>query len=173
MDTHISFAWCFGKRTILVEWSLFLVQCIFGASGRVLPPVTGRPRVRVAVSSHYTGEGKVCHWHPLPDPAQSGSSLHWVCPFIESTRLQMLRLCSNLQACLFRKSLFCAVLQADVRHAAECHRQWSAPGYMLDLQISVLEIIEAIKVSFKAHFLSFCSFVPFNVVGNNVVAGNC
>ena len=29
-----------------------------GASGRVLPPVTGRSRVRVAVSSHYTGKGK-------------------------------------------------------------------------------------------------------------------
>ena len=43
---------------------------------------------------------------------------------------------------------------------------------MLDLQISVLEIIEAIKVSFKALFLSFCSFVSFNVVGNNVVEGN-
>ena len=53
-----------------------------GASGRVLPPVTGRSRVRVAVSSHCTGEGKACHWHPSPDPAQSGSSLHWVCPFI-------------------------------------------------------------------------------------------
>ena len=32
-----------------------------GASGRVLPPVTGRSRVRVAVSSHCTGEGKDCH----------------------------------------------------------------------------------------------------------------
>ena len=32
-----------------------------GASGRVLPPVTGRSWVRVAVSSHCTGEGKVCH----------------------------------------------------------------------------------------------------------------
>jgi len=32
-----------------------------GASGRVLPPVTGRSRVRVAVSSHCTGEGKACH----------------------------------------------------------------------------------------------------------------
>ena len=51
-----------------------------GASGRVLPPVTGRSRVRVAVSSHCTGEGKACHWHPSPDPAQSGSSLHWVHP---------------------------------------------------------------------------------------------
>ena len=52
-----------------------------GASGRVLPPVTGRSRVRVAVSSHCIGEGKACHWHPSPDPAQSGSSLHWVRPF--------------------------------------------------------------------------------------------
>ena len=51
-----------------------------GASGRVLPPVTGRSRVRVAVSSHFTGEGKACHWHPSPNPAQSGSSLHWVRP---------------------------------------------------------------------------------------------
>ena len=32
-----------------------------GASGRVLPPVTGRSRVRVAVSSHCIGEGKACH----------------------------------------------------------------------------------------------------------------
>jgi len=32
-----------------------------GASGRVLPPVTGRSRVRVAVSSHCKGEGKTCH----------------------------------------------------------------------------------------------------------------
>ena len=53
-----------------------------GASGRVLPPVTGRSWVRVAVSSHCTGEGKACHSHPSPDPAQSGSSLHWVRPFI-------------------------------------------------------------------------------------------
>ena len=53
-----------------------------GASGRVLPPVTGRSRVRVAVSSHCTGEGKACHGHPSPDPAQSGSSLHWVRPLL-------------------------------------------------------------------------------------------
>ena len=32
-----------------------------GASGRDLPPVTGRSRVRVAVSSHCTGGGKACH----------------------------------------------------------------------------------------------------------------
>ena len=32
-----------------------------GASGRVLPHVTGRSWVRVAVSSHCTGEGKACH----------------------------------------------------------------------------------------------------------------
>ena len=32
-----------------------------GASGRVLPPVTGRSRVRVVVSSHCTGEGKACN----------------------------------------------------------------------------------------------------------------
>ena len=51
-----------------------------GASGRVLPPLTGRSRVQVAVSSHCTGEGKACHLHPSPDPAQSGSSLHWVRP---------------------------------------------------------------------------------------------
>jgi hypothetical protein len=41
---------------------------------------------------------------------------------------------------------------------------------MLDLQISVLEIIETIRVSFKALFLSLCSFVSFNVVGYNVVS---
>ena len=44
---------------------LFFVSIIHkggsGASGRVLPPVTGRSRVRVAVSSHGTGEGKTCH----------------------------------------------------------------------------------------------------------------
>ena len=56
----------------------FLSGSIFCcASGRVLPPVAGRSRVRVAVSSHCTGEGKACP----PDPAQSGSSLHWVRPF--------------------------------------------------------------------------------------------
>ena len=43
--------------------------------------MTGRFRVRVAVSSHCIGGGKACHWHPSPDPAQSGSSLHWVRPF--------------------------------------------------------------------------------------------
>ena len=63
-----------------------------GASGRVLPPVTGRSRVRVAVSSHCIGEGKACHWHPSPDPAQSGSSLHWV-------RLFSTLLCVKLTAC--------------------------------------------------------------------------
>ena len=52
-----------------------------GASGRVLPPVTGRSWVRVTASSHCTGEGKACHWHPSLDPTQSGSSLHWVRPF--------------------------------------------------------------------------------------------
>jgi len=39
-----------------------------GASGRVLPPVTGRSRVRVAVSLHCTSEGKACHWLPFPRP---------------------------------------------------------------------------------------------------------
>jgi hypothetical protein len=58
-----------------------------GASSRVLPPVTGRSWVRVAVSSHCTGEGKACHWHPSPDPAQSGSSLHGVRPLDKSTFL--------------------------------------------------------------------------------------
>jgi hypothetical protein len=33
------------------------------------------------VSSHCTGEGKACHWHPSLDPTQSGSSLHWVRPW--------------------------------------------------------------------------------------------
>jgi len=32
-----------------------------GASGRVLPPVTGRSRVQVAVSSHCTGKSKAYH----------------------------------------------------------------------------------------------------------------
>jgi len=52
-----------------LSWSTFFFgNCLFltkkggsGASGRVLPPVTGRSRVRVAVSSHCTGEGKACH----------------------------------------------------------------------------------------------------------------
>ena len=39
-----------------------------GASGRVLPPVTRRSRVRVAVSSYCTGEGKIWHKHPSSDP---------------------------------------------------------------------------------------------------------
>ena len=65
-------------------FSLFMSSFLKGgpsASDRVLPPVTGRSRVRVVVSLHCTGEGKACHWHPSPDPAQSGSSLHWVRPF--------------------------------------------------------------------------------------------
>jgi len=64
-----------------------------GASGRVLPPVTGRSRVRVAVSSHCTGEGKACHWHPSSDPAQSGGSLHWVnfsCHFMFKCKTHLL-----------------------------------------------------------------------------------
>ena len=48
--------------------------------------MTGRSRVRVAVSSHCTGEGKACHWHPSPDPAQSGSSLHWVRPLFSTEK---------------------------------------------------------------------------------------
>ena len=63
-------------------WNLDNLKGGPGASGRVLPPVTGRSRVRVAVSSHCTGEGKARHWHPSPDPAQSGSSLHWVRPLV-------------------------------------------------------------------------------------------
>ena len=47
-----------------------------GASGRVLPPVTGRSGVRVTVSSHCTGEGKACHWHPSPDPLCTGYALY-------------------------------------------------------------------------------------------------
>ena len=81
-----------------------------GASGRVLPPVTGRSRVRVAVSSHCTGEGKACHWHPSPDPAQSGSSLHWVRPY-SSLNATTKYLCSilhdtkALHCCGFFKSI--------------------------------------------------------------------
>jgi len=52
-------------------------------------PVTGRSPVRVAVSSHCTGVGKACHWHPSPDPAQSGSSLHWVRPFYTSANCRI------------------------------------------------------------------------------------
>ena len=61
--------------------TLFTCSCISRWSGRVLPPVTGRFRVRVVISSHCIGEDKACHWHPSLDPAQSGSSLHWVRPF--------------------------------------------------------------------------------------------
>ena len=50
---------------ILTSYSFFVVYTHRkggpGASGRVLPPVTGRSQVRVAVSSHCTGEGKACH----------------------------------------------------------------------------------------------------------------
>ena len=56
------------KSRLTMVNSGFCVSCIDenekggpGASGRVLPPVTGRSRVRVAVSSHCTGEGKACH----------------------------------------------------------------------------------------------------------------
>jgi len=31
-------------------------------------------------------KGKACHWHPSPDPAQSGSSLHRVRPFYNKVR---------------------------------------------------------------------------------------
>ena len=44
-----------------------------GASGRVLPPVTGGSRVRVAVSSHCTGEGRLAT-HTLPQtPHRAGA----------------------------------------------------------------------------------------------------
>jgi len=77
-----------GSSVLFDRCKLWYLHFIFlkstkggpGASGRVLPPVTGRSRVRVAVSSHCTGEGKACHWHPSSDPAQSRSSLHWVRP---------------------------------------------------------------------------------------------
>jgi len=71
-----------------------------GASGRVLPPMTGRSRVRVAVSSHCIGEGKACHWHPSPDPAHSGSSLHWVRPFFSRCIANILTLHLS-SACFF------------------------------------------------------------------------
>ena len=78
MDSETSFANTLSQFPIYIFWSL---KGGPGVSGRVLSPVTGRSRVQVAVSSHCTGEGKACHWHPSPDPAQSGSSLHWVRPF--------------------------------------------------------------------------------------------
>jgi len=53
-----------------------------GASGRVLPPMTGRSWVQVAVCLHCTGEGKACHWHPSPDL----SSLHWVRPIMMTSQ---------------------------------------------------------------------------------------
>ena len=43
----------------------FYTMCFFlsllQTASRVLPPVTSRSRVRVAVSPHCTGEGKACH----------------------------------------------------------------------------------------------------------------
>jgi len=77
----------FNNRVGMIVWLIFGLYWIInqksrpGASGRVLPPMTERSRVRVVVSSHCTGKGKACHWHTSPDPAQSGSSLHWVRPF--------------------------------------------------------------------------------------------
>jgi len=70
-----------------------------GATGRVLPSVTGRSWVRVAVSLHCTGEGKTCDWHPSPDPAQSGSSLHWVRPFFLITKMCSSPLCLRFLLC--------------------------------------------------------------------------
>jgi len=87
-----------------------------GASGRVLPPVTGRSWVRVAVSLHCTGEGKAYHWHPSPDPAQSGSSLHWVRPLLMLNRWSWQTLLCKLQAqIVYRKVIQFAKCQSPSR----------------------------------------------------------
>ena len=71
LSLHYSFI---GKvTTIKAQYWIWMWKGGPGASGRVLPPVTGRSRVRVVVSSHCTGEGKACHWHPSLDPAQSSA----------------------------------------------------------------------------------------------------
>ncbi|XP_066393526.1 mitochondrial import inner membrane translocase subunit TIM10-like [Miscanthus floridulus] len=68
--THTCFDKCIEKRHKDAELNMGENSCIDrcvskywqpGASGRVLPPVTGRSRVRVAVFSHCTGEVKACH----------------------------------------------------------------------------------------------------------------
>ena len=73
MDSETSFANTLSQFPIYIFWSL---KGGPGVSGRVLPPVTGRSWVRVAVSSHCIGEGKVCQWHHFLDPAQSGSYMN-------------------------------------------------------------------------------------------------
>ena len=50
-----------GIFSFLLPYILACLKGGSGASGRVLPPVTGRYRVRVGVSSHCTSEGKACH----------------------------------------------------------------------------------------------------------------
>ena len=53
-----------SRRIEIIIFAIYVLSLVKGgpgASGRVLPPVTGRSRVRVAVSSHCTGEGKACH----------------------------------------------------------------------------------------------------------------
>ena len=60
--THVGAS---GTRSALFFITYIRLRIIMkggpGGSGRVLPPVTGRSRVRVAVFSHCTGEGKACH----------------------------------------------------------------------------------------------------------------
>ena len=73
-------------NTSWAQWpimhTLFTCSCTSRWSGRVLPPVTEKSRVWVVILSYCTGEDKAYHWHPSLDPAQSGSSLHWVRPFL-------------------------------------------------------------------------------------------
>ena len=60
--------WALDKHKVLMKY-VGLIKDMYnnivkggpGASGRVLPPETGRSWVRVAVFSHCTGEGKACH----------------------------------------------------------------------------------------------------------------
>ena len=87
----------------------------------VLPSVTGRSRVLVAVSSHCTGEGKACHWHPSSDPAQSGSSLHWICLFYIFWACNFMLgacaisywFCPQLPACMVHKAYHIIVLSSS------------------------------------------------------------
>jgi len=63
-------------KFILVFIFMVDVKGVPGANDRVLPPVTGRSWVRVAVSSHCTGEGKACHWRFSPGALCTGYALY-------------------------------------------------------------------------------------------------
>ena len=62
-DVSDKYPFCYVRVATLCILCLIIIIVMSGPgeSGRVLPPVTGRSRVRVAVSSHCTGEVKACH----------------------------------------------------------------------------------------------------------------